>query len=348
MSLQFDQLNNQLKVNDASNANAPIVLQASGTGAFQAQLADSATTGGNARGANAVDLQTSRSSATQVAASNYSVICGGQNNRTNATHSVIVGGQDNTTNSQYAFVGGGANNTASGTASAVVAGGFDFGGAPNTASGYASFIGAGISHANSGKNAGIVSGDGNNASGLNSFIGGGRNHIVNATSSATLGGSYGTTRSIIGNHVFSACLFPVSQNLGISQSALLILGVQTTDATATVLRSNTAAASTTNQVILPPNSAYYFKGRIIAGVTGGGNTSAWTFEGAIKQGANAAATSIVGTVNTALVARDAGASTWSFTATADTTNGGLAITVTGQASTTIRWVCKIETTEMTY
>jgi hypothetical protein len=348
MSLQFDQLNNQLRVNDASNANAPIVLQASGTGATQAQLADSTATGGNARGTHATDWQKARSSAIQVASANYSVICGGQNNRTNATHSTVVGGQDNTTNSQYAFVGSGANNTASGTGSAVVAGGFDFGGAPNTASGYGSFIGAGISNTSSGKNAGIVSGDSNGASGLNSFIGAGRNNSADASTSAILGGSYGTTRSIIGNQVSPACLFPVSQSLGISQSALLILGVQTTDATATILRSNTAAAGTTNQVILPNNSAYYFKGRIIAGVTGAGNTAAWTFEGAIKRGANAAATSIVGTINTALVAQDAGASTWSFTATADTTNGGLTITVTGQASTTIRWVCKIETTEMTY
>jgi hypothetical protein len=34
--------------------------------------------------------------------------------------------------------------------------------------------------------------------------------------------------------------------------------------------------------------------------------------------------------------------------TADTTNGGIAVTVTGQAATTIRWVVQIETTEVTY
>jgi hypothetical protein len=115
-----------------------------------------------------------------------------------------------------------------------------------------------------------------------------------------------------------------------------------------VLASSTAAPSAVNQVILPNNSAYYFKGRIIAGVTGGGDTSGWTFEGLIKRGANAASTTLVGDINTVLVGRDSGASDWSFTATADTTNGGLRITVTGQASTTIRWVCKIETTEMTF
>ena len=83
-------------------------------------------------------------------------------------------------------------------------------------------------------------------------------------------------------------------------------------------------------------------------MTGAGDTKAWEFKGAIKRGANAAATSIVGSVIKDVIASDAGASTWDITITADTTNGGIKVEVTGQASTTIRWVCKIETTEMTY
>ena len=123
---------------------------------------------------------------------------------------------------------------------------------------------------------------------------------------------------------------------------------QTTDATATVLTSDANAASGTNQVILPNNSAYYFKVRVIAGVTGGGNTKSWTLEGAIKRGSGVGTAAIVGTVTTNIVAADTGTSGWAVTATADTTNGGLAITVTGQASTTIRWVAKCETAEVTY
>jgi hypothetical protein len=45
---------------------------------------------------------------------------------------------------------------------------------------------------------------------------------------------------------------------------------------------------------------------------------------------------------------DVGAATWTIALSADTTNGGLAVTFTGQASTTIRTVCQIRTTEMTY
>jgi butyrate kinase len=126
------------------------------------------------------------------------------------------------------------------------------------------------------------------------------------------------------------------------------LGRQTTDATPTVLASNSLTASTTNQVILPNNSAYYVKGSVIATVTGGGNTKSWDFIATIKRGANAAATSIVGAVILNTIAQDAGASTWVVAVTADTTNGGLAVTVTGQAATTIRWVCKLESTEVTY
>ena len=135
---------------------------------------------------------------------------------------------------------------------------------------------------------------------------------------------------------------------GTAQTALLVIAKQTTDATATALTCDGSAASGTNQVILPNNSAYYFRGEVIAGVTGAGNTAAWTIEGAIKRGSGVGTTAIVGTVIINRTTYDSGASGWSIAVTADTTNGGLAITVTGQASTTIRWVAQIRTTEMTY
>jgi hypothetical protein len=327
MSLQFDQLNNQLKVNDASNANAPIVLQASGTGATQAQLTDSTTTGGNARGTYATDFQKSRSNAAYVASGSYSFIGAGQTNKTSGSYSAIVSGSGNQATQTYSMIVNGNNSISTAQYSTIV------NGSDGNASGNYSFIGNGSLQYTPAQY---------------TFIGSGDNNTVSGDFGAILGGRYGTTRGIVGMQVLPACSIPIASAAGISQSAILILARQTTNATATVLCSDNTAASSTNQVIMPDNSAYYFKGRIIAGVTGAGNTAAWTFEGAIKRGAGVGTTAIVGTVNTSLVARDAGASTCSFTATADTTNGGLAITVTGQASTTIRWVCKIETTEMTY
>jgi len=164
-----------------------------------------------------------------------------------------------------------------------------------------------------------------------------------------LGGTRGRTRGIVGIQISPACDAPVGGGaIGVSQAALLILARDTTDASPLVLLSTGTVAGTTNQIILPNNSAYYFRGELVAGVTGGGNTKGWYIEGVIKRGANAASTALVGTPTVTSTYADAGASAWAIAVTADTTNGGLRVTFTGQAATTIRTVCQIRTTEMTY
>jgi hypothetical protein len=198
----------------------------------------------------------------------------------------------------------------------------------------------------SGRNAFIGGGSSSTASGSSASILGGTVNVANSTFSTAIG-AFSSTRAITGNTVFSGGTPLGTFASGSSQAALLILAKATTDATATVITSDGNAAGTTNQVILPNNSAYYFTGEVISGVTGGGNTKGWEIAGVIKRGANAGATTLVGSTVTSLYA-DAGAATWTIGLTADTTNGGLAVTFTGQASTTIRTVCQIRTTEMTY
>lgn len=175
----------------------------------------------------------------------------------------------------------------------------------------------------------------------------GGSQTANGGGSIVFGGVYGNSRSVTGMVSVPASSGPVSATSGVQQSGLLVLGRQTTDATVTTLSSSSSAAGTTNQIILPNNAAFYFRGSVIANVTGGGNTKAWSFEGAIKRGANAASTTLMqSTLN--VVASDPGAAAWDVSLFADTTNGGLQVRVTGAAATTIRWVCKIETTEVTY
>jgi hypothetical protein len=271
----------------------------------------------------------------------HGVVVGGGNNQATGAYSFIGGGGDagtaanrNVASGDWSFVGGGVKNVASGVGSVVAGGGYIensiFG---NTASGSSSFIGSGVL---------------NVASGIGAVISGGWQNTANSTLSTVVGGRFGSTRAIVGMIVLPACSEPITPALGASQAGVLILARQTTDATPTVLRSDLAAASTTNQVILPNNSAYYFRGEVVAGVTGGGNTKGWTIEGVIKRGANAASTALVGTPTVTSSYADAGASTWTIAVTADTTNGGLAVTFTGQASTTIRCVAQIRTTEMTF
>jgi len=289
-----------------------------------------------------------------------------------APHGIVVGGGNNQATGSYSFIGGGGNagdvnqrNLAAADWSSVVGGrnnqisanansgtGFHFigggdGNAITTANAHA-FIGAGSGNLCTSSRTVICGGQSHTASGINSAIGGGTGNTTSGVLSAISGGSYGTTRSIAGNAVFPACANPIASVTGVSQAALLVLARETTNATATVLASDSSAAGGNNQVILPNNSAYFFKGSVIANVTGAASGAAWSFEGAIMRGANAASTVLIGTPVLNRIAVSSGASLWAVALTADTTNGGLAVTVTGIASTTIRWVAKLETTEVTY
>ena len=273
----------------------------------------------------------------------HGVVVGGGNNQATGAYSFIGGGGDagtaanrNVASGDWSFVGGGFKNVASGMGAVVCGGGLDnqsdYNG--NTASGSASFVGGGVN---------------NQATSTWASIAGGQNATASGQSSTVIGGSFSSTRGITGYIASGASYTPFGTYVnGQSQLGILILGKQTTNATATSLTSDGNAAGSTNQVILPNNSAYYFRGEVIAGVTGAGNTAAWTIEGAIKRGSGVGTTAIVGTVIINRTTYDSGASGWSIAVTADTTNGGLAITVTGQASTTIRWVAQIRTTEMTF
>jgi len=286
-----------------------------------------------------------------------SVVLGGGNNGTNAPRAAVIAGFNNAASNNQAVVVGGSSNTASGQNAAVV------GGSSSTASGSdAVVVGGTVNQANasyaavvggqdnmaSGQQTAVIGGISNLANAANSVVLAGNNNTANGERSVIIGGAQGTTRSIVGNFVIPASSSPISSAQGVQQLATILLGRQTTDATATRLASDQSAAGTTNQVILPNNSAYAFQGTCIANVTAGGTTSGWKFEGVIKRGANAASTVLVAAVTPTVIAQDVGAVTWVLAITADTTNGGIAVTVTGAAATTIRWVAKIETTEVTF
>lgn len=102
-------------------ANISVAYSQKGTGAISAQVPDSTAAGGNARGANAVDWQTFRPTATQVASGSRSVIGGGGTNVASAAGATVVGGDGNTA-SGAGSVAGGAGNIASGAYSCAIQG----------------------------------------------------------------------------------------------------------------------------------------------------------------------------------------------------------------------------------
>jgi hypothetical protein len=138
--------------------------------------------------------------------------------------------------------------------------------------------------------------------------------------------------------------------LGDAQAGAIVLRRATTDATAIALTSNAAAAGTTNQLILANNQAMIVTGTVLCrqSVAGSDKASGWTFTAVIRRGANAASTALVAAVTPVLAAQDVSLATTVLAVTADTTNGGLSVTVTGIAATNLRWVATLRSTEVTY
>lgn len=166
---------------------------------------------------------------------------------------------------------------------------------------------------------------------------------ISAAYSAAIGGGNASDRGIQNRWAYGLVSAPA---LGAAQGGLHVLYAQTTDATAKVLLSNSSPTSSNNQVILDNNSAYAFTGTVVARrqASGGTQSAAWKVEGLIRREGSAGTTTLVASTVTAI----SNVPGWTLALSADTTNGGLAVTATGAAATNIRWVATIDSSEVTY
>lgn len=183
-------------------------------------------------------------------------------------------------------------------------------------------------------------GDTNTASAQSAVVIGG---VSTASQSYAIALGYQANSAIIGKYTYASGQFAV---LGDAQNGVFVLRCATTDATAAVLTTDNTAPGANDQVILPNNSAYAFTGTVVARqqATGGTQSAAWKIEGLIRREANAASTTLVASTVTAI----SNVPGWTLALSADTTNGGLAVTATGAAATNIRWVATVQTSEVTY
>lgn len=227
-------------------------------------------------------------------------------------------------------VGGGSGNLASGTESTIA------GGVSGTATGTRSTIGGGVANTAGGANATVSGGSTNSADGLNCWIPGGQRSV---------------SRGLLGRGCWANGQF---STLGDAQSGEFILRNLTTDATATRLTADQAAAGTTNTLNLPNSGSYQLRLLVVARQASGsagtaGDSAGWELTALIRRGANAAATVLVGSSGSAVAPThaDSAAAGWRLSLAADTTNGGLAVTATGEASKSIRWVARVLSIETT-
>jgi len=313
------------------------VLSAKGGGAIQATVADSAAAGGNKRGTQAVDWQTRRSAADQVASGTNSNIGGGYDNKASGNDSTVAGGRGHTASAVASTVGGGFNNAATSSGATIAGGGY------NTASQPYATISGGNSHTASGAYSNIAGGSGNTTAGGSAAVGGGNYNEASGEYSHVPGGYQATTRGIYGAAAHAAGNFAT---VGDAQRRDFVLRTATTNATITDLSADGATPAAANQLVLPNAALYGFEAMVTGRNNGNGDSAVFRIVGAIKRGASAGTTALLGTPVVTVVGRDAGATAWDAVAAAETTLGALRLRVTGAAATNIRWVAHVKTTEV--
>ncbi len=198
------------------------------------------------------------------------------------------------------------------------------------ASGSNSAIVAGSSNTASGAGAAVIAGAANLASGNNSLATGNENTASGENSIAH--GRGADTRTVANSRAGS------SHAIGFPQFLEVPLGALTTNATPTVLTSDTSAAATTNQFVIP-NGASMLRVQVSAHHASNSDCAGWDIPVLIK---NIGGTvSIVGTPVVTQAFGDAGASAWAVALSANSTLDCLTITVTGAAATNIYWSARV-------
>lgn len=355
----------------------PIVLQSSkvtitDTGAIQAD-----GSGGNARGADAVDLQVNRTGATQVASGarsfigsgeknsatgTESVVCGGDTNIASASHSSVVCGQTNNATGQESFVGGGQVNTASGVQSVVS------GGDTNTATADESVVCGGKDNDVTGIQSAICGGSLGQVDAANAFLGGGSANSIASTASGgvigggtsnsiantntTIDGGYGNTANqpystvIGGRGALSDKYGQVSHGSGTfatqgdAQTSEILLRKETTDATPTELHLD----GTSILCSIPSSASWIFRIMIVARRSTG-TTSIYESVGQIS---NVTGTVTSAGVTTTELNDGIGLPATPVIVSADNVNDCLSINVTGVAGFTIRWLALVRLVQVIY
>ena len=313
------------------------------------------------------------------ATGNHSVAMGGGAIQASGAQSIAIGyGSDATNSDAHAF---GRNANASGssatalgrdavasTTRAVALGDSRAGGVDSLAAAIANNSSSyGATGANS-----VAIGDRSKATASRSIAISGFGAIASGTESVAIGysadaleeGSLALGKASVSNSRFGVAIGQAStqgvryrhayggnrfSSTGDCQAGLFILKVATTDATPDVLCTNTSAPSSINQVVLPNNSVYGFTGTVIAREDSSSTDdfAVWEIKGGAVRGASASTTAL-GSYNINKISESTGAANWSIALSADTTNGAVAITVTGEAAHNIRWVATVNTTEVTY
>lgn len=292
--------------------NVGLALKPKGTGPLTAHVPDSTSTGGNARGANAVDFQTSRTAAAHVASGTLAVLIGGKENTASGQGASCVGGTLNTASNTGAFVAGGDNNSVSGNAAFAS-------GTLNS-----------------------VSGDHSRASGYQNTVSANRaqadGQFCLASALYTFAGGYGSAATRQSMRSWSSYRFSSS---GDCQRVEQFWAGKTTNATPTTLYVDGSSVRFTI-----PSGKVVTGVLEIVGIKSDGSAVAH-YHRRVRLKNVGGTTSLVGSVETLFTDHEDNAST-DVAITADDTNDAIQISVTGIAAETWRWAAHFQGIEIAY
>lgn len=289
---------------------------------YSLQNPNAAVSGGNQRGLNAVDLQTSRSAAAAVA-SGQGAFTAGENNTANGTDAACLGGGNNCSG-PYAHAAG-VGNTASGFYSTAL-------GQNNTASSTDTYA-IGENNTCSAMAAGCL----------------GYGNIGNGAYT-TIVGRYGHANA--NTHEFIVSGDGINLSQGSAQQRTIILWNRTSGSTAVRLTTDGAAAGSTNIGGLVNNSMMTWEANCVIynTVSHEGNSYNVALGSVIYRVANAASTAMGATSGVVTAGNTTGTGITLAAAptfTADTTNGGFNVSYTPPVanSNVINAVCTITGTQ---
>lgn len=190
-------------------------------------------------------------------------------------------------------------------------------------------------------NSSLAMGTTSTAAGQSSVVVGDNCNATAAYSSAF--GLYASNPTTTRKSVYAGGRFATS---GDAQSGKTILMASTTDGTTVNATTDGAAVGSANILVLPDNSVYAFEALAAAKLVGStADCAAYKVTGLIHRGVGVANTTIVGSISKTVIAEVSSA--WDVDVAVSTTYGGFYLTCTGESGKTIKWVCVVNTTEIT-
>lgn len=297
-------------------------IQGTDTNELNLRANDEGLVTGNARGESSVDLQTSRSTNTQIAGGEFSVVGGGQDNQASGDHDTVGGGYDNAILDPMGFsntIGGGSDNYIIGYASTIP------GGVDNTVQSNYSFATGRKAHA---KHHGATVFSDSQDSPFESL----KSDSFNVRARNGF-------RLVDGNQASGKVLTSDSDGHGTWQSSTA--GVTLYGTTESDTQQEIFINGGSNRMLIPVNTTWTFYALVAARATSGADISAgYKIEGVVKNDGGTA--SIVGTaVKTVFAEED---SNWDATIEID--NDALTFLVTGAPADSVNWSITVNTTEV--